>query len=321
MNLKIRLFPKGAYLALFLPVFYSIWLTSSSKADHFVDPDPPVAICNDTVLVSLDATGEAEIGTASFDNGSFDNCPPVTFSVRRTDLNCDGSTDNFTPTVSFCCDDIGTDDMEVTLLVVDAVGNFSFCVSVVEVVDEEAPEAICVNGIQAIIDPITMMDTMLISELDDGSYDNCSPVEISFSPDSMVTQRIFTCADVYEPTQTIDLYVSDDFGNTSSCTSFLLVSDPNTVCTQGVTFGGFIRTEEDEGIADVQVGINDGALDVVTDATGYYTNTIFYLQDIIIAPVLDEFVKLLVEAVAVPVLLDTESIVNFFSLSPTLSNK
>ena len=55
---------------------------------------------------------------SSFDDGSYDNCSPVHFKVRRMDSNnCQGNS-QFYDQVKFCCSDIG-DTITVVLRVYD----------------------------------------------------------------------------------------------------------------------------------------------------------------------------------------------------------
>ncbi len=71
------------------------------------DDVPPAAICDEYTQVSLGSSGMALVNASTFDDGSYDNCSPVTFKARRMDNNSCQSPDFFYDQVKFCCEDIG----------------------------------------------------------------------------------------------------------------------------------------------------------------------------------------------------------------------
>jgi hypothetical protein len=83
----------------------------------FTDVTPPVAICKPTTVTL--ANGSATITTADIDNGSNDECGPVTLTASKT---------------SFNCLNIGTN--AVTLTATDATGNTATCSATVTVIGE-----------------------------------------------------------------------------------------------------------------------------------------------------------------------------------------
>lgn len=107
------------------------------------DNTPPVVVCDQNTVVSLSIDGTAIVNAFSFDDGSYDDCTDVEFSVRRMDNggSCDFD-DTFSPTVTFCCADIGSDVM-VILRVVDEYGNLNECMVNVEVQDKLPPAITC----------------------------------------------------------------------------------------------------------------------------------------------------------------------------------
>jgi len=77
-----------------------------------VDETPPIPICREVtqIAVSSEPDGIAEVSAIDFDEGSYDECGPVYFKVRRMDDNCPGFTTDrsrFNDEIRFCCDDIG----------------------------------------------------------------------------------------------------------------------------------------------------------------------------------------------------------------------
>lgn len=114
--------------------------TSTCEFDVLVvDGAQPVTICDQFTTISLSNDGTALLSAEDLDDGSFDECGPVTLEIRRmTDMLCREDDDLFQENVAFCCDDIGTEQM-VVLQVTDASGNSNLCMGTVEVQDKLAP--------------------------------------------------------------------------------------------------------------------------------------------------------------------------------------
>nr|MDQ3017953.1 HYR domain-containing protein [Bacteroidota bacterium] len=161
-----------------------------------VDDLDPICSTQD-ITVFLDAAGNVTITASMIDDGSTDNCPPPSLEV--------------TP-VTFNCDDVG--ENIVVLTVTDGSGNTSTCTAVVTVVDNIDPLCstqditVSVSGSQV---------TILPSQVDDGSSDVCGPVTLDVDPDT------FTCDDLGP--NVVVLTVTDESGNTSTCTATVTVTD------------------------------------------------------------------------------------------------
>ncbi|WP_284283904.1 DUF7507 domain-containing protein [Portibacter lacus] len=132
-----------------------------------LDQVAPVVVADEHTVVSLsqDAIdGRAKIYAETFDDGSFDGCGPVEFTVRRMDIDtiCTGSetgTAQFDGEfqwydfVHFCCNDVGNDSLRVIFRVCDDAnmdGEFGstddYCntaMVTVEVQDKLPPLVIC----------------------------------------------------------------------------------------------------------------------------------------------------------------------------------
>jgi hypothetical protein len=138
-----------------------------------IDNVVPVATCDQHTIVSLtnDGPGGVTLVPASvFDDGSYDNCGPVTFRARRMDscIDFDWTTDGgcvddipngqvdsrdrgtvLRPCVPFSCCDIprsaplNGQPIMVELEVTDAAGNKNYCMVEVEVQDKLAPFIEC----------------------------------------------------------------------------------------------------------------------------------------------------------------------------------
>lgn len=99
------------------------------------DTGPPQAICTSDLQVSLSAGGVGIVNAGTIDQGSFDNCGPVTLSISHDDT-------LFAPSLIVTCADIGA-PLPVTLKVSDAVGLENFCVTQIAVRDFLKPDIQC----------------------------------------------------------------------------------------------------------------------------------------------------------------------------------
>jgi|WetSurSiteA1Bulk_404760.scaffolds.fasta_scaffold01249_4 gliding motility-associated-like protein len=174
-------------------------LTSTCIATVTVeDHTPPVMICrNHTVY--LDASGTVTISPADLDNGSSDNCGAgLIIYLSRT---------------SFNCSDVGT-PVAVTVIGTDASGNSSSCISQITVLDTISP-VINVKPLEVVLGS-SGTATIVPSDLDNGTFDNCGPVTLTVSP------GVVSCSDLGK--RTVTLTATDAHGNSSSLNSVISVS-------------------------------------------------------------------------------------------------
>ncbi len=134
-----------------------------------VDDVPPAVSCDLHTIVSLTMDGPQGITLVPadvFDDGSYDNCGPITFRARRMDSCIDfdwttegacidhipggnppvNSRDRGTvhrPCVPFACCDVGAGPIMVELEVTDGAGNINYCMVEVEVQDKISPSITC----------------------------------------------------------------------------------------------------------------------------------------------------------------------------------
>ena len=121
-----------------------------------VDDHVPTMVCDEITTVTLGADGTAEVPALTFDDGSFDNCCPLTYEVRRMSPGC-GSTTAFGPSVLVCCDDINQ-NTQVELRATDCFGNSNSCMVTLLVEDKTTPTLSCPADVtltctQALDDP------------------------------------------------------------------------------------------------------------------------------------------------------------------------
>lgn len=143
--------------------------SSCSFTISVVDDVVPVANCDEHTIVSLTNDGPYGITLVPahvFDDGSYDNCGPVTFRVRRMDSCIDfdwttegacvddipggippvNSRDRGTvhrPCVPFACCDVAAGPIMVELEVTDAAGNRNYCMVEAQVQDKISPFVEC----------------------------------------------------------------------------------------------------------------------------------------------------------------------------------
>jgi hypothetical protein len=165
----------------------------------------PVALCEDRT-VQLDANGSGSITPGQIFEGEIDPCGLASLSLDRT---------------TFDCGDVGTNT--VTLTATDVNGNTSTCTSVVTVVDNIAPQALC-QDVTVQLDAAGSGSLSVIL-VNDGSNDACGLSSTDLS------QTSFDCSDV--GIQSVTLTATDVNGNSSTCTSTVTVEDniaPEALC-------------------------------------------------------------------------------------------
>jgi hypothetical protein len=167
-----------------------------------VDITPPTIACNNLVLDSLGPAG-ITINANDFVDGisSSDNCTDVDNLV----IVQPGAT-------TFTCADVPNSPITITVEVADESGNSSFCESIVEVLDTEAPVAECQDVTLNV--PLAGI-TLLPDQVDNGSTDNCGIDIMIVSPD------VFTCDDIMVDNggipEQVELTVFDIAGNRDTC--------------------------------------------------------------------------------------------------------
>jgi photosystem II stability/assembly factor-like uncharacterized protein len=169
---------------------------------NVIDAIDPVANCAD-LSVNLDDNGSYNLVATDIDNSSSDNCSGISLSITS------GVT-------AYTCSNIGTPET-VELTIQDASGNTSSCSALVTIDDGTAPNIVCQNFTAEIGNSgsYTVQEDDVLSSYDD----NCaSSLNFTFS------QTDFDCADEGS-IFVIDVTVTDDFGNSSTCQSNLSIVD------------------------------------------------------------------------------------------------
>src|SRR5258705_1524970 len=189
----------------------------------FTDVTPPVAICKSASVTLVN--GSASITAADINNGSNDECGPVTLSASKT---------------SFNCSNIGANN--ITLTVTDATGNTATCSTIVTVVGAVPSCAIVAvpsgnnytGGISTNIYIGYGPQSVTLNVTASGG----SPFTYSWSGSGLSGLSCITCEDpVFTPT-TQGVYhftvtVTNVYGCTTTCSITICVLDIRVPGTDG----------------------------------------------------------------------------------------
>ncbi len=166
------------------------------------------------VTIEIEANGQTGIPPDLFDGGALDDCTEVEVNFDQ---------------IIFDCNDLGPYNYSYTAS--DQAGNTTICEVVMEItdpnnycdpcnMDTSPPTCIALSAIlQMGVDGFINIS---VDEIDGGSFDNCTDVT------SSISQTVLTCDNLGN--NTILLTVSDLNGNSSTCESFISLSDPNDYC-------------------------------------------------------------------------------------------
>ncbi len=134
--------PPGNYLVNYSVSDCSGSVETCSTVLIIEDNEEPNTICREFTVVSLNSSGSVEAYAVSFDEGSYDNCDNIGFLVSRDMVNFENS-------VTFTCDDAGTDSIMVVLRVFELLNpdQYSDCMMFVEVQDKLTPMVTCPSDV------------------------------------------------------------------------------------------------------------------------------------------------------------------------------
>jgi hypothetical protein len=184
--------------------------TATATAIVTVEDHVPPTMFTKNIIVQLDAGGTVTISPNDVNNGSYDACSIINYSVSKS---------------TFDCSNVGPNT--VVLKATDANGNTATANATVTVEDKVAPIALAKN----ITAQITQGGNAIITaaQVDNGSYDVCGNVTLSLS------KYIFICRNIGP--NTVVLTATDGSGNTATTTAIVTVEDhvPPTMFTKNIT--------------------------------------------------------------------------------------
>jgi hypothetical protein len=138
------------------------------------DQTDPVAVCDFNTTVSLNPDGYTKVTAAAVDDGSFDECGPVSLKIKKMNADECGTNQHigWHDTLSFCCLNAGAGVM-VQLQVLDAGQNENICMVSVRVQDKIDPSITCPHDVTVncdfTFDPANLDDYFGEAQI----FDNC----------------------------------------------------------------------------------------------------------------------------------------------------
>lgn len=182
--------------------------TSSCTAIVTVEDEfPPQMECVGSLDISLNSNGIATITVDDIDNGTTDNCGVSALDIDITTFDCNSIGENI-----------------VTLSATDTAGFTTTCTTIVTVIDNVLPTAICQNITVQLDDQ--GQGSVSVDQINNGSTDNCGDIGLDLS------QFSFNCDDI--GMNTVTLFVTDSAGNQNTCEAIVTVVDetpPNIICS------------------------------------------------------------------------------------------
>ena len=234
---------------------------------------PPVLTCQETLIVSTGQDCVQNVFISGID--VFGECFPNDVDITVTgDL---GSGRFFL--------NVPAGEYDMTAVATDRCGNSSSCDITVRVLEEVAPSAECISQYTA---NIGLDGTVLVqgSDLDDGSTDNCTATNdlefrVGIAPAGNPTTPpgtnalVFNCDDLGSITN-IALWVGDEGGNWSFCTTNVQINDPQGNCASGAPsamVAGIIQSPAGEMIDQVELRVaqNDQLGPIMTNTSGAFS--------------------------------------------------
>lgn len=166
---------------------------------------------------------------------------------------------------------------KLTWIVEDMCGQVGTCEYLITVEDCKIPTPYCLNGLVTVVMPATGEIKIFAEDLDAGSFDNCGPVQFSFTSDIADSCLTVTCDDIRtSPTIEVEIWVTDQNGNQDYCVTYVRVQDPNDICpgNASIWISGNTHLLDGRGVSGVNVTLNSDNIPTPivknTVANGFY---------------------------------------------------
>jgi hypothetical protein len=264
-----------------------------------------------TILTGCDADDATIVSAgncrASFSIGATatDDCTPSdelswSYTIDVDDngtVDFSGAGNTFSRTLDFA-------SVRVEWTVEDQCGNISTCDALYVIDDQKKPTPYCLSEIVTVIMENDGTVAIWASDFDNGSFDDCSDVLVSFSDDVDDTSIQFTCDDVsngIEEMIPVEIWVTDASGNQDFCTATLTLQDNSDACRDSivvdstgtinrVAIAGRVATEDSRPLDQVEVvimaNLHEFPAYEMTDPDGRYAfSDLLDANDYVLEPV------------------------------------
>lgn len=234
---------------------------------------PPVINCLDNITVAVN--DDCQFGEVVMEDVTATDCYPdveVTNNSPYADSNGANASGSYP---------IGT--TTVTFTASDGCGNASQCTMDITVEDQSGPGIICFAGVHVELmdNNGTPMAMLPVSALDGGMQDNCSDDAdivrtIALGPTNGIvptsTELVLGCEN--EGLRIVELWGTDEAGNSDFCMSFVDVQDNFNLCPDAATtamIAGSIVTEGGEMVEEAHVMLEQNPqLATMTSDDGHF---------------------------------------------------
>lgn len=261
-----------------------------------IDTKRPTIVCpkNDTLCINDGYAGKGDevdpmCVVPSYSSADFkatDNCAQPSEISFRYEVSTDQKswTKSAPNKTRFTSNSLGEGLTYVRVIAEDNCSQEDTCVFTILVRDCKKPTPYCYNGIATVIMPTSGSVTVWATDLNAGSYDNCTKkkdLSFAFDKDFKNPSQNFTCGDVpngVSATVTVNIYVKDKAGNVDNCNTYLLIQDGSgNVCPDqaGVnsSIAGRTMMETKDPIENVTVELKNAGKSISfnTDISGKYS--------------------------------------------------
>ena len=258
---------------------YQIWTWDQIlKINNLI---APTVTCTDTMICSYDP--ECDPIRLNHLPRAMDDCTPEDeiFWTWKLDLHDDGSIDD--DGIGRIDDYYEVGEHRIYWVAEDKCGNQTLCDHIYELRNCKAPTAYCINGLTADLIPMDLdmdgtpdaeMVELWASDFDAGSSHTCDyDVFLSFSSDTSDKRRVYDCDSIGQ--RTVELWVTDEHGNTSRCLTYIIITDNNNVNVCGGNLVGVVNgnvsLENNVPLPNVEIDLSGSGLpSIVTDDDGNY---------------------------------------------------
>ncbi len=255
---------------------------SEGRFDHvqvikILDNEDPIMECPENIIIGIDSNCDSAIV----------NMPLVT----ATDCNPDVLITNNSPFAEANgADGSGVYPLgrtTITFTASDRCGNTATCDVTINVIDNTAPTPVCIVGLSANVAEVNGEGVAVVEAnfFNKSSFDNCTAAEDltytirrksageSFDGPPTDERLIFDCSDAGQ-SHLVELWVTDQSGNSAFCETFILIQDLGRICPNkeatGMIAGG-IQTEAGETIEGVTILVDNGStFEMLTNLYGHF---------------------------------------------------